>query len=454
MVAPYRDREINMKKYAIVGLGHRSAMFTSAILGRFSAEAALVGLCDTNQTRMDYYNGVFTSEYGTPAIPTYRAEAFDQMIAERKPDVVIVTSMDRTHHEYINRAMRLGCDIITEKPLTTDAEKCQSIIDCQKETDKKVTVTFNYRYSPHSSKVKELLQRGAIGQVLSVHFEWLLDTRHGADYFRRWHRDKANNGGLMVHKSTHHFDLINWWLASAPETVFGFGRRAFYGKANAEARGQTNTYARAYGEPAAAHDPFAIHLEKDARLKGLYLEAEHEDGYFRDQGVFGDGISTEDDYALAVRYASGATMTYHLNAYAPWEGLRVMFNGTRGRLELEWVESAFNTLDDGATVEGAYANEFGLTGATPVERVMDPTITLQPLWGKPLRVPLGAYSRGGHGGGDERLLSDLFSGRPEADPLGRAAGLRDGVVSILTGIAANQSFASGQPVRADQLVRI
>ncbi|HQZ53501.1 MAG TPA: Gfo/Idh/MocA family oxidoreductase, partial [Thermoflexales bacterium] len=440
-----------MKKYAIVGLGHRSSMFTTAILGRFSKEASLVGLCDTNQTRMDYYNGVFAAEYGAPAIPTYRAEAFDRMIAEGKPDVVIVTSMDRTHDEYINRAMRLGCDIITEKPLTIDAEKCQSIIDCQKETGKKVTVTFNYRYSPHSSKVKELLQRGAIGQILSVHFEWLLDTRHGADYFRRWHRDKANNGGLMVHKSTHHFDLINWWLASAPETVFGFGRRAFYGKANAEARGQTNTYARAYGEPAADHDPFAIHLEKDARLKGLYLNAEHEDGYFRDQGVFGDGISTEDDYALAVRYASGATMTYHLNAYAPWEGLRVMFNGTRGRLELEWVESAFNTLDDGGTVEDAYAREFGLTAAPVVQRVMDPTITLQPLWGKPLRVPLGAYSKGGHGGGDERLLSDLFSGQPEADPLGRAAGLHDGVVSLLTGIAANKSFASGQPVRADQL---
>ena len=441
-----------MKKYAIVGLGHRSAMFTSAIMGRFSADAALVGLCDTNQTRMDYYNRVFAAQHGTPAIPTYRADAFDRMIAERKPDAVIVTSMDRTHHEYINRAMRLGCDIITEKPLTIDAEKCQSIIDCQKETGRTVTVTFNYRYSPHSSKVKELLQAGAIGQPLSIHFEWLLDTRHGADYFRRWHRDKANNGGLMVHKSTHHFDLINWWLASTPETVFGFGRRAFYGRANAEARGQTNTYARAFGEPSAASDPFAIHLEKDARLKALYLEAEHEDGYFRDQGVFGDGITTEDDYALAVRYASGATMTYHLNAYAPWEGLRVMFNGTRGRLELEWVESAFNTLDDGRTVEAEYAKEFGLA-AIPVERVLDPTITLQPLWGRPFRVPLGRYDRAGHGGGDERLLSDLFSSQPEADPLGRAAGLRDGVASILTGIAANQSFASGLPLRADQLVR-
>ena len=42
--------------------------------------------------------------------------------------------------------------------------------------------------------------------------------------------------------------------------------------------------------------------------------------------------------AVLVRYASGASMTYHLTAYSPWEGYRVMFNGSAGRLELEVVE--------------------------------------------------------------------------------------------------------------------
>ena len=58
---------------------------------------------------------------------------------------------------------------------------------------------------------------GVIGDVLSVDFHWMLDTHHGADYFRRWHRNKQNSGGLMVHKATHHFDLVNWWLSSVPE---------------------------------------------------------------------------------------------------------------------------------------------------------------------------------------------------------------------------------------------
>ena len=62
-----------------------------------------------------------------------------------------------------------------------------------------------------------------IGEVKAVHFEWMLSTYHGADYFRRWHRDKRNSGGLLVHKSTHHFDLVNFWLNDKPKTVFAFG---------------------------------------------------------------------------------------------------------------------------------------------------------------------------------------------------------------------------------------
>lgn len=447
-----------MKRYAIVGLGHRSQMYSTAILSRFGAHAALVGLCDTNQTRMDYYNARFAAEFGAQPVPTYKAADFDRMVREQAVDAVIVTSVDRTHHDYIVRAMELGCDVITEKPLTVDAEKCQLIIDAQQRTGRKLTVTFNYRYSPHSSKVKELIMRGAIGDVLSVHFEWLLDTRHGADYFRRWHRDKINNGGLMVHKSTHHFDLVNWWIGSSPETVFGFGGLAFYGRENALRRGQANTYRRAHGSPEAAADPFAIDLEHTPHLRELYFLAEHEDGYYRDQGVFSEGITTEDDYALAVRYASGATMTYHLHAYAPWEGLRVNFNGTRGRLELEWVESTDNSdapaLAGAPPAEQALMRELGITDYAPVARSTEPRIILQPLWGKPVRVTLPHTDRSGHGGGDARLLSDIFSPEPEADPLGRAAGLRDGVTSILTGIAANRSFETCLPVRADALVRM
>jgi predicted dehydrogenase len=63
---------------------------------------------------------------------------------------------------------------------------------------------------PLASKVRELMMQGIVGRPLSVSFSWMLDTSHGADYFRRWHREKDKSGGLLVHKATHHFDIINW----------------------------------------------------------------------------------------------------------------------------------------------------------------------------------------------------------------------------------------------------
>jgi predicted dehydrogenase len=321
--------------------------------------------------------------------------------------------------------------------MTIDAEKCRAILDAVERTGRSLRVTFNYRYAPSRTKVKELLQAGTIGEVKSVHFEWLLDTRHGADYFRRWHRDKRNSGGLMVHKSTHHFDLVNWWLGSSPETVFGFGRLAFYGRANAEARGEAHPYVRGTS-PEAKGDPFALDLARDPNLKGLYLEAEKEDGYWRDQNVFGDGISIEDTMNLVVRYRSGAQLSYSLTAYSPWEGFRVAFNGTKGRIELDELEKSYISAGSGAIGASAAHSQ---------------KLTVFPHWEKPYQVAIPA-AEGGHGGGDRLLLEDLFNPGNNPDPFGRAAGHLDGARSILTGIAANRAFETGRPVRVDDLVAL
>jgi predicted dehydrogenase len=354
-----------------------------------------------------------------------------------KIDSVIVTSIDRTHHEYIIRALESGCDVITEKPLTIDVPKCRAILDAVQRTERSLRVTFNYRYAPSRSLVKELLQAGAIGDVKSIHFEWLLDTVHGADYFRRWHRDKRNSGGLMVHKSSHHFDLVNWWLDSVPETVFGFGNLAFYGRANAEGRGLSHPYMRGTS-PKAKSDPFALDLSSDPNFKALYLDAEEEDGYWRDQNVFGDGISIEDTMNLVVRYRSGAQLSYSLTAHSPWEGFRIAFNGTRGRIELDEIEKSYVSAG---------------TGAIGASAVHSQRLMVFPHWDMPREVEIPKAS-GGHGGGDELMLSDLFSPEKKVDPLRRAANVTDGTYSILTGIAANQAFTSGSPVQVKDLLQV
>ncbi|KAI1334354.1 hypothetical protein F5Y15DRAFT_294177 [Xylariaceae sp. FL0016] len=424
------------KRYALVGTGGRAIFFYTAIAQDYAETCQIVGICDTNQTRMTYANAKLES-LGHGAVPSFQAADFERMIQDTKPDEVIVTTIDRTHNIYIVRALELGCNVITEKPMTIDAPRCLSIFDAVERTGRNVRVTFNYRYAPHNTAVFSLLRSGAIGNVTSVHFEWMLNTSHGADYFRRWHRDKRNSGGLLVHKSTHHFDLVNFWLQTRPATVYAQGDLKFYGRENAELRGETEFYTRAHGSEVAKEDPFALHMEDHEQLKAMYLDAEHEDAYYRDQSVFGDGISIEDTMNLLIRYKNGAVMTYSLTAYAPWEGFRVSFNGTGGRLEMEVVENSYVNSGGEQAQEGSLEKR---------------SLILRPLFEKPREIEI-EDGVGAHGGGDTVLLNDLF-GEPVSDEYMRAASHVDGALSILTGIAANRSIATGQVVDVDNVLKI
>jgi predicted dehydrogenase len=326
------------KRYALVGTGSRASMYLDALATTYRDGGDLVALCDVSQTRMDWHLNRLRRRAGLPSIPTYLASQFELMLAQTHPDLVIVTTTDATHHTYIVQAMERGCDVITEKPITTDREKLSAIMQAVERTGRTLRVCFNARYEPPHTRIRELMMQGVVGKPLAVEFVELLDISHGADYFRRWHREKQHSGGLLVHKATHHFDLVNWWVESFPQEVFAMGALQFYGKKNAEARGEHVPYDRYTGVAAAAHDPFALRLDRNEELRGLYLAAEAETGYVRDRNVFGEPITIEDTMSVLVRYRNGALLTYGLLAYAPREGLHVAITGTKGRLELDIVE--------------------------------------------------------------------------------------------------------------------
>jgi predicted dehydrogenase len=425
------------KRYAVVGTGSRAGMYLHALASTYRPVAEIVALCDLSRTRMNWHNRQLKEKHGLEPCPTYPAGQFGQMIAETKPDTVVVATVDATHHSYITHAMELGCDVITEKPMTTDLEKLKAIFQTIDRTGKSLRVTFNYRYAPAYTKYRELIMQGVVGRPLCMDFIWLLDTSHGADYFRRWHREKHNSGGLLVHKATHHFDLVNWWIDSYPRQVFAMGDLLFYGKENAEARGERYPYKRYTGIPEAQNDPFGLFLDKHTTLRGLYLEAEEETGYLRDRNVFDEPITIEDTMTVTARYQNNVLLSYCLIAYSPWEGLRVGVTGTKGRIEMEIVENVIHLLGDGQA--GASKG--------PFKRA---TMRVFPMFGTPYEVEV-PFAEGGHGGADPVMLDQIFLPNPPPDPFNRAASHIDGAASVLVGISANQSIRSGQPVNIDDL---
>ncbi|HBG26904.1 MAG: hypothetical protein A2Y10_10495 [Planctomycetes bacterium GWF2_41_51] len=422
-----------MKTYVLVGVGGRSVMFTDALSGEFKKDSRLLALCDINKGRMELRKKELADS--CPDLKCYVSQDFEKMIQENKPDCVIVCTKDSMHDVYICKALEMGCDVITEKPMTIDEKKCQRIVDTVKRTGKKVRVTFNYRYSPPRTQIKKLLLSGVIGKILSVEFQWLLDTNHGADYYRRWHRDKANSGGLMIHKATHHFDLINWWLGSYPQSVFAKGERVFYNETQAKRYGLENHGKRCRDCSVSGKCNFFLDMEKFDAMKNLYLDNEKYDGYERDQCIFSDEINIEDTMNVLVRYKNNVYMSYCLNSFTPWEGYHVAFNGTKGRLEQNCHESSYISGD--GRVQGAF-------------QPLESCIMVYPHFQTSYKVKVDE-GEGSHGGGDIVMLNHIF-GTPVADPLKRDADYVQGAYSILTGIAANKSMDSGKDIIINDLV--
>ena len=266
------------------------------------------------------------------------------------------------------------------------------------------------------------MKEGSIGKVLSVNFEWLLDTNHGADYFRRWHADITRSGGLLVHKSTHHFDMINWLIEEEPVKVNAFGELKFYGPTR-QKRGE-----RCLTCPYTDTCEFFMDLRTHQEYKGLYLECEDVDAYYRDRCVFSEDISIYDSMSLNVKYSGGTFMSYTLNAHSVYEGYKLAISGTDGRIESE-----------------SYWGKIGAFAGQKIYR-----IRVYDRTGEELVINLPVIS-GGHGGADKGMQGMLFDSGYNKD-IDCLAGSRAGIMSAIIGIAANKSIKEDRAVYVEELI--
>ena len=392
-----------MKKYVQVGCGGRGILaYAVPLVKKYKDCAQLCGVYDVNRKR-----AALVSRYAGEEIPVY--DDFHTMLETAKPDVVIVTTVDCFHDVYVIAAMEAGCDVIVEKPLTTTFEKALAIQEAKERTKRNITVTFNLRFHPFFSRVKQMVASGILGDILSVHYEWMLGVEHGADYFRRWHAERKNSGSLLVHKSTHHFDIANWLLEQDPVSVHAFGTRRVFGA------GREKHAERCLTCPYKKECSFYFDIEQ-GDVKKLYYDCEGEDGYYRDRCVFGERIDIEDSVSVSVLYSGGTVMSYSLTAYSPYEGMRIVLNGTKGRME---------------------ATNFGNHVKIITHR------------GEEYKIDLPPERGGDHGGADGNLEDCLFGGR-EPELASQMADMRAGMMSIGIGMAANLSMKEGRRVNLSE----
>jgi predicted dehydrogenase len=426
------------RKVALVGTGIRGTGFWGKYLNdNYSDVIEYVGLCDINSGRLDYalnYMGV--------ECPVFTD--FDAMLKKARPDLVIVTTVDSTHDEFVIKCLNAGVDVVTEKPMTTDEKKCQAILDAVQGSNARLIVALNYRYGVIFSRLKEHLLAEKIGRLTSIDFHWYLNTYHGASYFRRWHGLRDRSGTLLVHKAAHHFDLLNWWIDSEPVEVHAFGGLEKYGHNNTF-RGK-----RCMECPHTEKCKFFWDMTKDQRLMDLYHANEKYDGYIRDNCLWREEIDIFDKMAVQIRYVNGVQVSYSLTAYSPYEGFRVAFNGLNGRMETwEGVPFLDAVQQDQALL---HSKEMEQTPHSEADVAYHEIISQLNFEGfEREKVP---YVRKGHWGGDQVMFDEIFRGMVARPELEHRAGVRDGAMSVLIGIAARKSIDEGRPVKIGELTTL
>ena len=400
-----------MKKIAFVGASMRIRAFARALKENYAQNHQLCAVMDIDDGKMRGFNDSI-------GVDLPRFIDFDQMCEEVKPDLLLISTVDCSHRDYIVKSLNRKIAFICEKPLCVNIEQCRDIITAQQRNPEVSAATsHNARYHVAARTVKKLLEEGAIGRVNSVSYAEMLDMEHGASYFRRWNRKKELSGGLQIHKSSHHFDKLNWWLNSRVENIVASGSLRNYGAAASPFRGENCATC-----PHTGKCRFAVDYEKRNYIDfELFRKYASEGSYIPDKCVFSPEIDIEDFLNVGLFYVNGVSVNYTLAAHCNYEGETIIFEGDKGRLEM------IRRQQPGSEFSCVEIFRFGQS--------------------EPEKIEL-KFEEGSHGGADNRLYEDLFG---EAQS-GRLATLDDGIQAVLVGIAVNKSLENGSKIDVQSLL--
>lgn len=439
-----------MVRYAVCGLSNRGlASFVLPLVGStggndtvlgygsntedFSTHGQLVAVMDVDHLRVEeFLDRLLPPGYQRPASYT----DYDEMLTKARPDTVIITSPDDTHEAYATAALSRNINVIVEKPMTSTAAGARRVLDAEAASASSVRVAHNLRYTAKHRQIKAMLRSGAIGRPVQVSLNYFVDIRHGASYFLRWNRERARSGGLSVHKSAHHIDLVNWWLDAEPQAVYALGGRAFYGPASPH-RPLSESGEPVTGDQLRNADPYfqaqrgsgTFPNDSTSARRGLYdLPYHHAYPPGRDDYLYDEQIDIEDHFSALISYP-GTSLAYTIAFSAPWEGYRLHITGTHGQ-----IEASMGRNPDGVAHDGT-AN-----------------VILRPLFGPPQEVTV-EQALGGHDGADPLLRRDLFIGpNHESSTLSLAASSRQGAVAVAAGEAIWRSIETGRVWTVEELL--
>ncbi len=209
-------------KVAVLACGRRARKVVGNLLRDSERQVELAALYDPDPAEIEFAK----AEWETPEAAA--CTSVQQAIDFPGVEWVMVFSPNAYHHDQILAAFKAGKNVFSEKPIGTTIEDCIDIYRAYKASGRIFATGFVLRYGPIYQRVKEMLQSGKFGRLLSINAEENIPPYHGGYIMANWRRNSAVSGPHILEKCCHDLDLINWFCQSKASRVASFGGRDFF----------------------------------------------------------------------------------------------------------------------------------------------------------------------------------------------------------------------------------
>ena len=407
---------------SIIGLGGRGGEAYGRYMAFLADKFKITHICDINPVRLHKYGEIFD-------VPVEnRFDEEDKFFEKKWSDVLFITTQDRMHVRMAKKALELGYDIVLEKPITDDITELQELAKLAHEKNRKIMVCHVLRYTVMMRKLKELLNAGAIGKLVSIdQTENVVFWHEAHSYVRGNWRNTDVAVPMIMAKCCHDLDLIQDFIGGRCKSVASMGNLSYF-KPEFKPEGAADrcvnckyvdscVYSakriyvdawRGMGQPANTF-PFNLITDVCPLTKEALMDAVKTGPYGR--CVFACDNNVVDNQTVIMQFENGVTATLKMEAFVKRGGRDIRFFGTEGELELREGE-------DTITLKKYF-------GEDTVWKLTDLTDDLE-----------------GHGGGDHRMIDELYDIMTGKTPQ-VATSIDESIESHYMALAAEESRVNG-----------
>lgn len=215
-------------KVAAVGAGNRMNAY-SEYARIHPEEMEIVAVVEPNDVRREQYS----RRFGIPVTACYSAWE-DFLSLPKQADALFLCTPDSLHYQPAIRALEKGYDILLEKPIARTWEECAAIVAKARELNRIVSVCHVLRYHPYFVRLKEILESGVLGEIISVnHVEAVGIERMTHAFVRGLWRKEEETNPMILSKACHDLDLLVWLTGKKCTDVSSYGSLKWFCEKNA-----------------------------------------------------------------------------------------------------------------------------------------------------------------------------------------------------------------------------